>query len=187
MTARPTGPPPAGRCFAATAAAIVVMCSTGAVHADDWRTPGLDATQSRLSPERSGARFSDGRWKTSFPAGARVLASPVIADGFAITVSLDGVVHSLRADDGRTAWQADLGSAVHGTPALARGRVFVPTFGNKVVALHLESGKVLWTRDLGGTVLSSPTPLDGDIVVAAGFPQRHVVRLSGSTVAPIFS
>jgi len=178
---QPAHNPTRRRAAIAMVAAIVVMSSTSAVYADDWQAPGLDATQSRLSAERSGARFFDGRWTASFPAGARVLASPVVADGFAVTVSLDGAVRSLREDDGQTAWQADLGSAVHGTPALSRGRLFVPTFGNKVVALHLESGKALWTRDLGGTVLSSPTPVEGDIVVAAGFPQRYVVRLSGST------
>ena len=64
---------------------------------------------------------------------------------------------------------------------MARGRVFVPTVGNSVVALRLADGAQLWTRDVGGMTLSSPTPINGDLIVAAGFPQRHVVRLSGAT------
>ena len=74
-----------------------------------------------------------------------------------------------------------LGTAVQGTPAVARGRVFVPTVGNSVVALRLADGSKLWTRDVGGMTLSSPAPINGDLIVAAGFPQRHVMRLSGAT------
>jgi outer membrane protein assembly factor BamB len=165
----------------ALVAAVVVGASMGAARADDWGTPGLDISHSRLSAERSGASFGSGRWSTSFKTGGAVLASPVVADGFLVTVDLDGAVSALRAEDGTPVWQVAAGSAVHGTPAVEHGRVFVPTFANKVVALRLGDGLPLWTKDVGGTVLSSPTPVDGDIIVAAGFPQRHVVRLSGST------
>jgi outer membrane protein assembly factor BamB len=160
--------------------AVTALSATGA-RADDWPTPGLDAAHARLSAERSGARFTDGRWTAASAGGARVLASPVVADGYVVSVDLEGAVRALRADDGRPAWQAALGAAVQGTPAVARGRVFVPTIGNTVVALRLADGTRLWTRDVGGMTLSSPTPINGDIVVAPGFPQRHVVRLSGAT------
>src|SRR5690349_9635152 len=139
------------------AAAAATLCAgTNAARADDWGTPGLDAAHSRLSAERSGAAFGAARWSTAFKTGGKVLASPVAADGFLVTVDLAGVVSGLRADDGTPIWQAITGAAVHGTPAVARGRVFVPTFGNQVVALRLTDGALLWTRDLGGAVLSSP-------------------------------
>jgi outer membrane protein assembly factor BamB len=167
-------------------AATAICGPARAARADDWGTPGLDAAHSRLSTERSGAAFGSARWSTSFKAGGVVLASPVVADGFVVTVDLDGMVTALRAEDGTPAWQVSVGSAVHGSPAAAHGRVFVPTFGNKITTLRLGDGSALWTADVGGTVLSSPTPVGGDIVVAAGFPQHHVLRLSGQTGAVVW-
>jgi MYXO-CTERM domain-containing protein len=168
------------RPLAVVATAMVALGATAA-RAEDWPTPGLDAAHARLSSERSGARFTDGRWTASFAGGARVLASPVVADGYVVSVDLEGAVHAVRADDGEPVWQVSVGAAVQGTPAVARGRVFVPTVGNTVVALRLADGARLWTRDVGGMTLSSPTPVNSDVILAAGFPQRHVVRLSGST------
>jgi MYXO-CTERM domain-containing protein len=149
--------------------------------AEDWGTPGLDGAHARLTPERSGALFADGRWTTSFPGGARVLASPAVADGFLVSVDLAGAVHALAADTGASVWQTAAGSAVQGSPAIVNGRVFVPTVGNKLVALGLADGAPLWTRDLGGMILSSPTPIGGDLVLAAGFPERRIVRVTAAT------
>ena len=165
----------------ALASAAAISLAGSAARAEDWPTPGLDATHARLSSERSGTSFTGGKWTASSAAGARVLASPVVADGYVVSVDLEGAVRALSGHDGALVWQASVGAAVQGTPAVARGRVFVPTIGNAVVALRLSDGVRLWTRDVGGMTLSSPTPLDGDLVVAAGFPQRHVLRLSGAT------
>jgi outer membrane protein assembly factor BamB len=162
------------------------LASATVARADDWPTPGLDAAHGRLSAERSGARFSDGRWSFAPQSAARALASPVVADGFAVTVNLDGVVTALQADTGQLVWQLALGSAVQATPAIARGRVFIPTVGNQIVALALADGSPLWKSELGGMTLSSPTPVNGDLIVAAGFPQRHVVRLDGGTGAVVW-
>jgi len=174
MTTRPTS-----RLLAA--AALMVCAWANTARAEDWATPGLDGSHSRLSTERSGPAFGNARWSTSFRTGGLVLASPVVADGVLVTVDLDGVVSGLRADDGTPIWQATTGATVHGTPAVARGRVFVPTYGNQVVALRLADGAVLWVSEVGGSVLSSPAPVDGDVIVSVGFPQRHVARLSGET------
>jgi outer membrane protein assembly factor BamB len=160
----------------------LILVATGATtvaRAEDWPSPGLDAGHSRLSSERSGSRFSDGRW--SVPGVGRVLASPVVADGFLVTADLEGSVRAVRADDGQLAWQVSLASTVQGTPAIARGRVFVPTVANKVIALRLADGTRLWSRDVGGMVLSSPASVGSDLVLAGGFPSKSVVRLSGAT------
>jgi outer membrane protein assembly factor BamB len=164
-----------------TALALVAAIALGAgvAHAEDWPSPGLDAGHARFTAERSGARFADGRW--SVPGAGRVLASPVTADGFVVTADLDGTVRAVRADDGQMVWQAALRSTVQGTPAIARGRVYVPTVSNKVVALRLSDGAQLWARDVGGMTLSSPAAVNADIVVAAGFPAKTVLRLSGAT------
>jgi outer membrane protein assembly factor BamB/chitodextrinase len=159
---------------------------TGTARADDWATPGLDAAHARLSAERSGAGFSDGRWSYTPTGGGRVLASPIVSDGFVVTVDLNGTVSALQAETGQQVWQVALGSAVQGTPAIARGRIFVPTLGNKIVALGLADGASLWTTDLGGMNVSSPTAINGDIIVGAGLPQQFVVRLEGATGAVVW-
>ncbi|HVX95081.1 MAG TPA: PQQ-binding-like beta-propeller repeat protein [Polyangia bacterium] len=147
----------------------------------DWGTPGLDAAHARLTAERSGAFFTDGRWAVPAVGDVKALASPSVADGFVVTVDLDGVVRALRADTGELAWQVTLRMAVQGTPAILRGRVYVPTLDSRLVALQLSDGAQLWTRQLDGMVMSSPVAVDDDIVLAAGFPQRTVVRLSSVT------
>jgi hypothetical protein len=107
--------------------ATVVLAATAA-RAEDWPTPGLDAAHARLSSERTGARFTDGRWTASVAGGARVLASPVVADGTVVSVDLEGAVRALRADDGQPVWQVSLGTAVQGTPGGgARAGVSFPT------------------------------------------------------------
>ena len=173
------------RALALAFAAFAALASPPA-RADDWGTPGLDAAHGRLSAERSGVRFADGHWSFSPGAGRPALASPVVSDGFVASVDLDGRLSVLAADSGRAAWQVLLGSAVQGTPAIANGRVFVPTVGNNLVVFGLADGAPLWTADLGGMNLSSPTPLGGDVIVAAGFPQRHVLRLAGATGAVVW-
>lgn len=158
----------------------LVSLAPGLVRADDWGTTGLDGDHTRFSLERSGPRFGDGRWATTF-RGSQLLASPVVADGVAVVVDLHGGIHALSATDGHVMWEASAGSDVQGSPAARRGRLFVPTTANQLLAFRLADGALLWTRDLGGMVLSSPTPVDDDVVVAPGLPQRHLVRLSGTT------
>ena len=118
----------------------LVMLAAPAARADDWGTPGLDARHSRLSAERSGATFGDGRWSYAPPSGGRALARPIVADGFVLSADLDGTVTALAAESGKLAWQAALGSAIQGTPAIANGRVFVPAISGAIVALALGDG-----------------------------------------------
>ena len=154
--------------------------------ADDWATLGLDGGRTRLAAERSGASFSDGHW-TYAPAGrARVLSSPVVADGFAITADLDGNITALRPETGAVVWRVSAGAVVQGTPAVARGRVYVPTVGNQLRALSLADGRSLWTADLGGMAVSSPALVGTDLILSAGFPQRRLVRVDGTTGAIVW-
>ena len=88
-----------------------LLTAAGTARAEDWPTPGLDAGHARFSAERSGARFTR-RALDWCAGGGRVLASPVVADGFVVTVDLEGTVRALRADDG-AAGVAD-GAAVDG-------------------------------------------------------------------------
>ena len=158
-----------------------IVLGASAARADDWGTPGLDAAHSRLSAERSGAGFTDGRWSYTPPTGARALSSPVVADGFVVSANLDGTVSALYAESGKLAWQVALGSAIQGTPAIAKGRVFVPTIGGALLALRLVDGIQLWSKDLGGMNVSSPAIVNGDVIAGAGLPQQFIVRLDGAT------
>lgn len=171
----------ARRTLPAVALLLTVAAAPGPARADDWGTPGLDSSHARLSAERSGALFADDRWTVASTRGTRTLASPVVADGYVVTADLGGTVQALRADTGKAIWQRKIGASLQGTPALARGRVYVPTLANTVVAVRLADGAVLWTHDLGGMVLASPTPIDGDVLIASGFPQRRLERVSGAT------
>ncbi|HEX3902292.1 MAG TPA: PQQ-binding-like beta-propeller repeat protein [Polyangia bacterium] len=168
------------------AAILLATLPAVAARADDWSTLGLDAARTRLSAERSGTRFADGRWSFTPATPARALASPVVADGYAVSAAVDGTVSVLRAESGQLVWSAAVGFAAQGTPAIAHGRLFVPTLGNKVVAFGLADGTRLWTVDVGGMTLSSPAPVGSDIVFAAGFPQHRLVRLDGATGAVVW-
>jgi hypothetical protein len=161
--------------------AIVTLGAASPARADDWSSAGLDSAHGRLSAEHSGATFADGRWSFKPSRGAPVVASPVVAEGFVVSVDLAGVINVVQAEDGLAVWRLSTGMAVQGTPAIVNGRLFVPTSGNKLLGLALATGAPLWSLDVGGMILSSPTPIDGDIVVAAGFPLRTVIRVAGAT------
>jgi outer membrane protein assembly factor BamB len=175
---------PSPAVVAAVVAAVLALAAPA--RADDWATLGLDPTRARLSAERSGSAFTDGRWSFS-PAGqAGALASPVVADGFVVSAELDGSLTALAADTGQMVWQAALHSPVQATPAISNGRVFIPIMGSKIVALGLADGKQLWSTDLGGLNVSSPAIVNGDVVVGAGLPAQFVVRLDGATGAIVW-
>lgn len=178
-TMRKIAPHIAARFHLAVIVAVTISATATIARADDWASAGLDAGRTRLSAERSGATFADGRWSVQ-GAGA-VLASPVVADGFAVIADLNGSVRAVRADDGQLVWQVPLDSSIRGTPAISAGRVFAPTVGNEVVAMRLVDGQRLWSRDVGGMVMSSPAMVDKDLVLAAGFPSQRLVRVSGTT------
>jgi outer membrane protein assembly factor BamB len=171
---------------AALLAGALALVAPSAAHADDWGTPGLDAARSRLSAERSGAKFTDGHWTYTPGTTARAVASPVVAEGYAVSVDADGTVNVLRADNGQQVWTASAGAPVQGTPAVSHGRLYVPTLGNKMVAFGLADGAALWTANVGGMTMSSPAPVGTDLVFAAGFPQHRVLRLDGATGAVVW-
>jgi outer membrane protein assembly factor BamB len=154
--------------------------------ADDWPTFGLDGAQSRLTSERSGAAFADGRWLLAPPTDAGVLASPVVADGYVVSAALDGTVSALAADTGKAVWQVSVGASVQATPAIVGGRVFVPTQSGKVIALALADGAALWSTNLGGSIVSSPALVGSDLIVGAGTSQQFLARLDAATGAIVW-
>ena len=131
-------------------ATIAMVWARGA-RAEDWGTPGLDApTHQELGGEVGGGLFADNRWCVGFPGGARLLASPAVAEGLVVAIDLEGAIHALRAADGALVWTAEGGAPVQGSPALVHGRLMVPTVGNDVVAMRVADGKPLWRRKISG-------------------------------------
>src|ERR1044071_8965316 len=118
------------RRYRATPAHLAVLLTaavTGAAttaRAEDWASPGLDGGHTRLSTERSGLAFGDGRW--TFAGSSAVLASPIVADGFVVTADLDGSVRAVRADDGQLVWQVPAGLPIPRHTAPSQGPVFPP-------------------------------------------------------------
>lgn len=153
----------------------------GSARADDWISHGANAAHARLSAERSGAGFGAGGWTYALPTGAATVSSPAIADGYVVFGAFDGVVRALRARDGQLLWSAKVGDTIYAAPAIDRGKVFVPSLDSKLYAFRLADGSIAWTKEMGGLEMASPIVVDGAVIVSAGFPQRHIVKLDGAT------
>jgi MYXO-CTERM domain-containing protein len=173
--------------FSATAVALALAALLGAApaRASDWSSLGLDGSRGRASDEKSGAAFSPA-WNSS-PSGAAFVSSPAVVDGFVVLAGAQGDVSALRATDGSESWTVKMAGGVSASPAIDGGRVFVSTLGGKLQALRLANGAEIWTQSFGGQNFGSPAVVsDGmgaSLILAAGFPQQKMVRLSTSTGA----
>jgi MYXO-CTERM domain-containing protein len=165
-------------------AALVLGGGSGAF-ANDWPSLGLDDGRGRASDEKSGAPFSIA-WNASPSAGAYI-ASPVAVDGLLVVAGAKGDVTALNVADGSSAWTTKAVGGIGASPAIDHGRVFFPTTNGQVQALHLGGGGLAWWRAFGGQNYGSPAvvsdSLGQSLVLAAGFPQQKIVRLSASTGA----
>jgi hypothetical protein len=162
-----------------------VTASSRVARADDWAGHGMDAARTRLSAEVSGATFADGHWNLALPRRVTIVSSAAVADDRVVFGAFDGVVRALRASDGTPSWEHKVGDGIYATPVIDRGRVFVPSSDKKLHALRLADGATIWTRDLGGIALGTPSVVGGALIVAAGFPQRTIMKIdaaSGETV-----
>jgi MYXO-CTERM domain-containing protein len=163
--------------------AALVLCAAPAALANDWPSLGLDDGRGRASDEKAGAPFSIA-WNASPSPGAFV-ASPAVVDGFVVVAGKKGNVTALNALDGTTAWTVAASGNVGASPAIDHGRVYVPTISGRLQALHLGTGASVWSRPFGGQNYGSPAivadAMGTSLVVAAGFPQQKMMRLSATT------
>ena len=90
------------------------------------------------------------RVKWSFPTGARIVSSPVLAEGLIVFGSDDGKVYALDAHTGRQRWMHRTGGPVPSTPAISGGVVYVVSYDGRLYALELASGEPVWTYASGG-------------------------------------
>ena len=165
----------------ALAATVATTLVPRAARAIDWSSHGLNRSHQRLTAERSGAAFRGDSWTFTLPETTASVSSPAVADGYLVFGAFDGIVRAVGASDGQLRWQAKLGDTVYAAPAIDRGKVFVPSVDNKLYAFHLATGDVAWEKDLGGLQMSSPVVVDGAVIVAAGFPNRRVVKIDAAT------
>jgi len=166
-------------------ATVLLTASAGRAFADDWTMGGFDASLAHRTAERSTTSFSNQPWSWTAPHGAKLIASPVAADGVLVVPAMDGTVYGLAATSGRLLWQFSTGDEVQATPAVLDGRVFVSSLDGKIYALHLASGAVAWQKAVGGLGRSSPVIAGGSLIVARGFPGNTLLRLdprSGDTI-----
>ena len=165
--------------------AALVLGGAPSAFANDWPSLGLDDGRGRATDEKAGAPFSIA-WNASPSAGAFV-ASPAALDGFIVVANAKGEVSALNVVDGTTAWKTTAVGGIGASPTLDHGRIFFPTTNGQIQALHMADGTIAWWRAFGGQNYGSPAVvsdgLGSSLVLAAGFPQQKIVRLSASTGA----
>lgn len=172
---------------AAVALLVAVFASAAATRAraDDWPSLGLDGGRGRASDEKSGAPFAPA-WNAN-PGSTAIVSSPAVVDGLIVVADAKGIVSALHAVDGTSAWSAQAAGGVGASAAIDGGRVYVPTLASSIQALHLGTGLEAWRQPMGGQNYGSPLVVSdtagAGLVVAAGFPQLKVVRLSATTGA----
>ncbi len=140
-----------------------------------WSQPGGNPANApgNLVFEGSGRRI----WAADIGAGsgsrARLLASPIVADGKVFTMDAESVVSAFATNGGRRLWRVTLvpeneraGEGFGGGLAFADGRLYVATGFGTVVALS-PGGKKIWEAKLGVPVRASPTAADGQVFVIA--------------------
>lgn len=88
--------------------------------------------------------------KWQFQTGARIVSSPVFAQGLVVVGSDDGQVYAFEAGSGRVRWRWATRGAVASSAAVVDGRVHVLGDDGRVHTLDLRSGTPLWTFATGG-------------------------------------
>lgn len=143
---------------------------------DEWLTYGRDYAETHFSPlkqidvtnvKRLGLAWS---WETESPAGARVEATPLMANGVLYASLGWNVLFAVDARTGKMKWRWDpeisrqhmlkicCGPVNRGV-ALYHGKVYAGLLDGRVVALDQETGKVVWSV--------KDTPNDDTILTAA--------------------
>jgi outer membrane protein assembly factor BamB len=94
-------------------------------------------------------RTGDGSVAWRLPLSEKLVASPVLSEGWLVAMTSTAVL-GLASADGALAWHHSLTSPVHGAPSTSGGLLFVPVEDGRVVALRLDTGEMVWERRLGG-------------------------------------
>lgn len=162
----------------------ITLLFAAALVAGDWPSLGLDEARTRATVEPVGTSLPL-RWSASL--GSRIIATPVIADGYVIVGTEWGEVRAFRESDGAALWTFDAGGDVIGSPTIRNGRVFAANRDGDLFALRLIDGTQVWIAALSGSIYSTPVVLDGRLIAGVGAPGGAVVALDPDTGATLWS
>lgn len=138
----------------------------------DWPQPG--GTPDNAMYHLAAPGKLDKAWSVSAGSGsgsvARLVASPVVAEGKVFVLDAEAGVSAFEAESGARLWTEDLTpededseKARGGGVAYDNGKLFVATGFGQVHALDAASGKVLWTTEGGIPFRASPTVNGGRV------------------------
>ncbi|MCE9651062.1 MAG: PQQ-like beta-propeller repeat protein [Parvibaculum sp.] len=138
----------------------------------DWTQPGGSADNAMYHLAAPGKL--DKLWSADAGSGsssaARLVASPVIAEGKVFVLDSQANVRAFDAKTGKQLWRQDLTpedqdseKARGGGVAYDNGRLFVATGFGLVHALNPESGAVVWTTNAVVPFRASPTANGGRV------------------------
>ncbi|MCJ8190676.1 outer membrane protein assembly factor BamB family protein [Sphingomicrobium aestuariivivum] len=133
---------------------------------DDWAQSGGNAPKAMghlalsASPQLA--------WRTSIGEGsnsaARLIATPVVAEGRVYSIDVEGVVRAFDAQTGSLQWatqfasaEGDRGSLYGGGVAYGDGRLFATNGLGDVVALDPANGGIFWQVRPAGPLRGAPT------------------------------
>ena len=114
-------------------------------------------------------------WDQSIGEGSsderRLVARPVVADGYVFTMDAEFEVNAFEISTGKQVWNYDPNvpeedeETFGGGLAYEGGRVFMSTGFGKIIALRADNGAELWRGNLPGPSRSSPTVGGGRVFV----------------------
>jgi outer membrane protein assembly factor BamB len=131
----------------------------------NWTQAGGNATHAMHHLKIRNTVVED--WDQSIGEGSsderRLVARPVVADGYVFTMDAKFEVNAFEISTGKQVWNYDPNvpeedeETFGGGLAYEGGRVFMSTGFGKIIALRADNGAELWRRNLPGPSRSSPT------------------------------
>ena len=156
-----------------------------------WTQPGGNAEKSmgQLALGASPARA----WSASIAGSsseARLVATPVVADGRVYVVDANAVLHAYSASDGAAVWQSAISdedenkrSYFGGGVSYDSGRLFATSGVGDVAAFDAATGKLLWKKRPGGPLRGAPSIGAGSLYVVSQDNQIFALKQdTGETV-----
>lgn len=162
---------------------------------DEWLTYGRDYAETHFSPlkqidttnvKRLGLAWS---WETESPAGSRVEATPLMANGVLYGSLGWNVLFAVDARTGKAKWRWDpeiprqlmlkicCGPVNRGV-ALYNGKVYAGLLDGRVVALDQETGKLIWsvqdTPNKDTILTSALRVVKGKVIVGSSGAEQAV-------------
>jgi outer membrane protein assembly factor BamB len=104
----------------------------------------------------SAVSAADGKLRWSARAGASILGTPSVRDGYVYAGSLDSTMYAFRASDGQLRWKRRLAGRIYGAQAVDGTHVYVGTAARTISCLDAATGAVRWTTPTDGVMNAAP-------------------------------